>query len=136
MQNLQKPFNTFFPIIHLPEIFEQFSVCTCKGCSTFTYMHKQTIHTHPHVQVISILSTVAEYNICISVVEDSPLRWIKEHGLHLLNPPDPQPWLSNFMGKLALCRPQIKHHADGGNEGVRSLCARRGRGLRYEKVNK
>ncbi len=74
------------------------------------------LHTHPHVQVTSILSTVAEHNISIPIVEDSPLWWFKEHGPHLLNPPDIQPWLSHFMGKLALCRPQIKHHAEGGEQ--------------------
>lgn len=74
------------------------------------------IHTHPHMQVTSFLSTVAEHNVRISVVEDSPLRWVKEHSLHLLHPPDPQPWLSHFVGKLALCCTQIKHPGEGGEK--------------------
>lgn len=78
------------------------------------FIHK--IHTHPHVQVTSFLSTVAEHNVRISIVEGSPLRWVKEHSLHLLHPPDPQPWVSHFMGKLALCCTQIKHPGEGGEK--------------------
>lgn len=91
--------------------------------STFKMIQiNMTLHTHPHVQIASILSTVAEHNVRVSVVEDSSLRWVKEHSLHLLHPPDPQPWISHFMGKLALCCPKIKHPDEGERKSEEFVC--------------
>lgn len=101
-------------------------------------MYGITIHTHPHVQVTSILSLVAEHNVSISVVEHPILRWLKKHSFHLLHPPDPHPRLSHRKGKLAGCRTQIEHLAEGNRKSGDSVYVEiRGRmGLCYEEGNR